>query len=293
MHSAPLEVIRMEVTLPRFAETLRELLACSTADAVEDAWRRSCPDDVGWGALASVERSTDPAVAPLLDETDGLLLRLLDRLPPAARSGRAGVRVRRFRLPTLERLQHATAASLVAHRFGPAGLAAVASDASAPIARRYHAFLLLARLHARTTWPLFERFLVPEAHHAFLGVAAEAARYYPGVRPARHLVLLFEAVRTDVHLRAFLSPRLLATLFVLADAVALPLYDDLAICGHTSADPERCEVTHALVMLRRLTGMVPPNTKFPEASGEVDQRLDEAEACYRADRDVLHPVAFL
>jgi hypothetical protein len=238
----------MDGTLHHFAETLRELLACPTADAVEAAWRRSRIDDVGWRALASVERSTDPAVAPVLDEADGLLLRLLDRLPPAARSGRAGDHVRRFRLPTLERLQHATAASLVAHRFGPAGLAAVASDADAPIARRYHAFLLLA---------------------------------------------LFDAVRADVHLRAFLSPRLLSTLFVLADPVALPLYDALAVCGHTSADPERCEVTHALVMLRRLTGIVPPNSKFGRSNGDVDRWLDRAETRYRTDRDVLHPVALL
>ena len=45
--------------------------------------------------------------------------------------------------------------------------------------------------------------------------------------------------------------------------------------------------------LRRLTGIVPPNSKFAGSSGDVDQRLHEAEACYRADRDVLHPVALL
>ncbi len=283
----------MSTTLPRFAEMLRELLACSTAEAVDDTWRRRHVDDVGWQALASVAGSTDPAVAPVLNEADGLLRRLLDRLPPAPRSGRAGAHLRRFRLPALERLQHATAASLVAHRFGPAGLATVASDSAAPIARRYHAFLLLARLHAHTTWPLFERFLVPEAHHAFLGMAVEAARYYPDRQPAGRLVALFAAARADLHLRAFLSPRLLSTLFVLRDPVTLPLYEGLAVTGHTSADPERCEVLHALVMLRRFTGRVPPNSKFAQPSGEVDHRLDEAEARYAARRDVLHPVALL
>lgn len=282
----------MSSTLYAFAETLRQLLACRSAAAADDLWQRRRVEAVGRTALASVATSTDPTVSPVLDEADGLLLRLLDRLPQAAR-GPQGPRLRCFVVPALERLQHATAAALVAHRYGPAGLATVASDAGAPLARRYHAFLLLAHLHARTTWPLFRRFLVPQAHHAFLGVATEAARYYGEARPAGRLVALFEAVRADLQLRTFLSPRLLASLHLLADPVTLPLYENLAVSGHTDADPERCEVTHALVMLRRAWGVVPPNSKFRRQDPEVDRRLDAAEARYAARRDVLHPVALL
>lgn len=282
----------MSTPLHGFAEGLRVLLDARTADEADRRWQRDRLEERGWEALAAVEGSTDPGVAPILDEADGLLLRLLDRLPMLA-NGQAGAHLRTFRLPMLERLQHATAAALVAHRYGTAGLATVVTDRRAPTARRYHAFLLLARLHARTTWPLFRRYLVPEAHHAFLGVAAEAARYYPAARPARELVALFEAVRGDQHLRAFLSPRLLESLFVLADPVAVPLYDELAAAGHTARDPTRCEVTHALVMLRRLTGAVPINSKFPEGEPDTLVRLDRAEAQYEANRHVLRPVAVL
>jgi len=282
----------MLTPLHGFAEALRTLLEARTTTAADLSWQRDHLDERGWQALAAIEGSTDPGVVPILDEMDGLLLRLLDRLPLLARRP-GGARLRTFRLPALERLQHATAAALVAHRFGTAGLATVATDRRAPTARRYHAFLLLARLHARASWPLFRRYLIPEAHHAFLGVAAEAARYYPAARPARNLVALFEAVRADLHLRAFLGPRLLESLFVLEDPVAVPLYQDLAAAGHTHADPLHCEVTHALVMLRRLTGAVPVNSKFPEGEPAAAERLDEAEARYEADRHVLRPVAVL
>lgn len=275
-----------------FAEALRALLDARSVAQVEDRWRHDHVDERGWDALAAVERSTDPGVVPILDETDGLLLRLLDRLPMLAGAA-GGARLRTFRLPALERLQHATAAALVAHRYGTAGLATVATDRRAPTPRRYHAFLLLARLHAGATWPLFQRYLVPEAHHAFLGVAAEAARYYPSARPAVALVALFDAVRGDLQLRAFLAPRLLESLFVLADPVAVPLYRGLATAGHTAADPLRCEVSHALVMMRRLTGAVPVNSKFPKDEPAAATWLDRAEAQYEADRHVLRPVAVL
>ena len=282
----------MLTSMHGFAEALRALLDTHSAVQVDARWRHDRLEERGWDALAAVERSTDPGVVPILDETDGLLLRLLDRLPLLAR-GVGGARLRTFRLPALERLQHATAAALVAHRYGTAGLATVATDLRAPTPRRYHALLLLARLHARATWPLFRRYLVPEAHHAFLGVAAEAARYYPSARPARSLVALFDAVRGDLQLRAFLGPRLLESLFVLADPVAVPLYQQLAAAGHTAADPARCEVSHALVMLRRLTGEVPANSKFPEDEPTAVAWLDRAEAQYEADRHVLRPVAVL
>lgn len=282
----------MPVAMHRFAEALRVLLSASTAECVEALWHRDRLEERGWAALVAVEPSTDPAVVPVLDETDGLLLRLLDRLPMIAR-GPEGAVLRTFRIPALERLQHATAASLVAHRFGTAGLATVATDLRAPTARRYHAFFLLARLHARATWPLFRRYLVPEAHHAFLGAAAEAARYYPVLRPGAVLVALFEATRGDLHLRAFLGPRLLQSLFVLGDPVALPLYRELAAAGHTDADPTRCEVTHALVGVRRFTGTVPANSKFADDEPEAASWVDRAEAQFEADRDVLRPVIVL
>lgn len=281
----------MSVVVESFAEALRALLDAPTLQQVEDVWQRDRVAECGWSALAAVERSTDPSMVPPLDEADGLLLRLLDRLPLIAH-GPSGVHFLTFRLPALERLQHATAAAVVAHRFGTAGLATVATDTRSPTARRYHAFLLLARLHARATWPLFRRYLVPEAHHAFLGVAAEAARYYPSAHPAGRLVALFDATRRDLHLRAFLGPRLLESLFVLADPVAVPLYHALAAAGHTDPDPTRCEVTHALVMLRRLTGAVPANSKFPDDAATVPW-LNEAEVRLEAERDVLRPVAVL
>lgn len=282
----------MTVAVHRFAEVLRALLAAPSGDSIDASWERERVEERGWAALAAVERTTDPAVVPILDETDGLLLRLLDRLPMMV-AGRAGTHLLTFRLPALERLQHGTAAALVAHRFGTAGLATVATDPRAPRPRRYHAFLLLARLHADATWPLFQRYLVPHAHHAFLGVATEAARFYPAARPAPQLVRLFDETRADLLLRAFLGPRLLESLYVLGDPVALPLYQDLAAAGHTDRDPTRCEVTHALVMLRRLTGTVPANSKFPDDAGDAAGWLDHAEDRYEAEQDVLRPVTLL
>ncbi|MDH4043039.1 MAG: hypothetical protein OEY20_12515 [Gemmatimonadota bacterium] len=281
----------MSVVVEGFAEALRALLDAPTLERVEGVWQRDRIEERGWKALATVDRSTDPSVVPPLDEADGLLLRLLDRLPLVAH-GASGAHFLTFRIPALERLQHATAAALVAHRFGTAGLATVATDARAPTTRRYHAFLLLARLHAHTTWPLFERYLVPEAHHAFLGVAAEAARYYPNAHPAGRLVALFDATRRDFQLRAFLGPRLLESLFVLADPVSVPLCHELATAGHTDPDPTRCEVTVALVILRRLTGVVPVNSKFPDEAAAAP-RLDQAEVELEAERDVLRPVVVL
>jgi hypothetical protein len=280
----------MPTSLHRVAETLRALLACGDAAAFDARWDAEGVEETAWSALAGVAASTDPAAAPLLAEVDALLLRLLDHLPGIAGRGPGGAHLWAFRQPALERLQHATAAATVAHRFGPAGLAAVVGDGAAPLARRYHALLLLAYLHVETSWSLFERYLVPGAHHAFVGVAAEAARYYPRARPAPRLIDLFDAVRADPHLRAFLAPRILASLFVLADPLALPFYRGLAVSGHTHADPHRCEVTHALVMLRRLTGTLSPGSKFGDDPAVIATRLEEAAAGYERERDVLHPV---
>lgn len=281
----------MAQRLHQFAHALRELLGSGTADEAEAIWARRGIDEMGWAALARAECSTNPAAIPVLDETDGLLLRLRDRLPMLA-EGPAGEHLQTFRMPQIERLQHATAAALVAHRFGTAGLATIASDVRAPLGRRYHAFLLLARFHAGVSWPLFRRYLTAEAHHAFVGVAAEASRFYPERSPAAELVSLFQTIRADLHLRAFLAPRLLQSLFVLHDPVATPLYEELVVSGHTSPDPTLCEVTHALVMLRSLTGAVPPNAKFDDGT-DVHGRLNRAASAYRANRSRLRPVTVL
>jgi hypothetical protein len=201
--------------------------------------------------------------------------------------------VRVFRVPALERLRHATAAALVAHRFGTPGLTAVVTDVEAPLARRYRAFVCLARRHEPAAWPLFRRYLDPEAHYAFLGIAVEAARFYPAERPAGRLVGLFDAVRGDRHLRAFLARRLLTSLFALADPVALPLWRELAVAGHTDPDPCCCEVTHALVMLRRLTGVLASSSKFTDRNADVAAWVDAAEARLEAECGRLQPVALL
>jgi hypothetical protein len=281
----------MDPHLHRFAESLRDLVSAPSAESVEACWHARALEDEGWRGLDAVAHSTDPAVVPVLEEVDHLLSLALDHLPAIADEGSG--RVRGFRIPALERLQHATAAALVAHRFGTAGLATVVADVRSPLARRYRAFVLLARLHQPATWPLIRRYLHPEAHYAFLGTAVEAARFYPAEQPAGPLVELFHAIRGDRHLRAYLGPRLLASLFVLGDPVALPLYRELAIAGHTDPDPCCCEVTHALVMLRRLTGELGPSSKFAESGPAVAAWVDAAEARLATERFRLRPVALL
>jgi hypothetical protein len=288
------EEAEMHATLCRFAESLRGALACASPESFDSLWKASRLDQDGWTALAEARRGTDPALAPVLHEVDRLLLRLLDGVPRVASAGGPAARtLLTFRLPELERLQHAAAAALVAHRCGTAGLAAVADDATAPRARRYYAFIALAELHAEATWPVFRRYLTPRAHHAFVGVAAEAARYYVAPRPAGDLVDLFEAVRRDLPLRAFLSPRILGSLFVLSDPATLPFYRDLLIAGHTDPDPLHCEVTHALVMVRRFTGGVAPSSKFSAVGPRAAKWLDAAERLLEQEQHVLHPVRVL
>lgn len=279
----------------RFAEALRSLLGERTAGGAEARWTVLDVERLGWRALARARRRDASGWEAALDEVDGLLLRLLDRLPVlAGDGGSAGVRLLTFRVPALERLQHAAAAVLVAHRYGPAGLRTVIADAAAPLARRYFAFLALAEHHPGDAWPLFEKYLTPDAHHAFLGVAAEAARFYPERGAAGHLIALFEAVRTDLHLRAFLSPRILESLYVLNDPGTLPFFRELLVSGHTDPDPEYCEVTRALVMVRRFTGALAPSAKFPDvADASVRAAVDVAEEAFEDAREELSPVVVI
>ena len=279
----------------QFAEALRGLLRASGPEEFEARWRAEQLEDLGWDALAHAWRAESGYWERALDESDGLLLRLLDRLPLLAESpARAARHVRTFRAPVLERLQHATAAALVAQRYGVAGLRWVVADETAPLARRYFAFLAVAERHPANAWPLFDRYLTPSAHHAFLGAAAEAARFYPQAPAARRLVELFDAVRADLHLRAFLSPRILQSLYVLEDRETLPFFRALLVAGFTAADPEHCEVTRALVMVRRFTGRLEPNAKYADLDVPgVGDALAHADATFGRRQAALHPVSVI
>ncbi len=282
----------MPETVFRFAETLRYLLHAVTPEEFKRLWVAQSVDRLGWDILARIRQRNSANCERALDEVDGLLLRLLDRLPVlAADPEPPAVHIRTFLIPALERLQHASAATLVGHRYGVAGLRTVIADTDAPLARRYFAFLGLAELHPPGEWPVFARYLTPMAHHAFQGAAAEAARFYRNDGPAGRLVELFDAVRSDLHLRTFLSPRILGSLYVLGDPRTLPFFRDLLTAGFTDQDPERCEVTRALVMVRHLTGTTEPNSKYPDPdSPEVLRAIAEAAAAFEQSRAVLTPV---
>jgi hypothetical protein len=288
-----------DLTVPEavfgFAEALRALLSARGPEEFEARWSGQGLEELGWDALGRAWRTDALRWERALDEVDGLLLHLLDRLPLlAASADPAAAHVRTFRQPQLERLQHAAAAALVAHRFGVAGLRTVVADEQAPLARRYFAFLALAERHPPREWPLFARYLRPGAHHAFQGAAVEAARFYPEASPAVLLVDLFDAVRADLHLRAFLSPRILQSLYVLADPATLPFFRTLLTAGYTHADPEYCEVTRALVMVRRFTGRLEPNSKYRDLDPpEVLAAVEEADGAFERCPAALTPVSVI
>jgi hypothetical protein len=279
----------------RFAEVLRILLDSGSSASLESCWDELRVETVGWDAVSRARKRDLPRWEKVLGEVDGLLLRLLDRMSGLARGSKpAAVHVRTFRLPVLERLQHATAAALVAQRFGSAGLHTVVADAGAPVARRYFAFLTLAERHPENSWPLFSRYLRRGAHHAFVGTAAEAARFYPDLGAARRLVELFGEIRKDLHLRTFLSPRILGSLHFLAGETTLPFFRDLLVAGHTSRNPEHCEVTRSLVLVRKFTGQLEPNAKFPDLGDpRIGAALDYAESLFDAQREVFVPVVVI
>lgn len=280
----------------RFAEALRGLLATRSVASVEAEWAAWDVEATGWQALEQAWRRDVPAWERALDEVDGLLLRLLDRLPVLVARERCGAahHLRTFRIPQLERLQHATAAALVAQRWGIAGLRTVIADQEAPLARRYFAFLALAERHPPSEWPLFARYLTPAAHHAFVGTAAEAARFYPETDAARLLVGLFRSVRSDFHLRAFLGPRILTSLLVLEDPSTLPFFRELLVAGHTHRLPERCEVTYALVAIQRMTGALEANAKYADVSiPAVREAVDQAGRALLDGVETITPVAVI
>jgi len=279
----------------RFAEALRALLSTHSPDAFEDVWQSLQVSDVGWTALQRAWRRDQRYGETTLGEVDGLLLRLLDRVSVMTeRGGETAQRVRTFRWSELERLQHAAAAALVAQRFGEAGLCTVLEDDAAPVARRYFSFFSLAERHPQTQWPLFATYLRADAHHAFVGVAAETARYYPTENAVEKLMSLFDTTRSDLFLRTFLSPRILESLFVLSNPVTLPFFRGLLTSGYTDSQPEYCEVTRALVMVRRFTGSIEPSVKYSDPRNpDLAELLGRAEQAFEAWRETLHPVVVI
>jgi hypothetical protein len=271
-----------------FTAALQRLLKARTPRDFEAAWTAGDLETMGRRALAPARRVERLTFAPALAELDRTLLALLQRC-----RAWSDAHLVTFRIPQLERWQHAAAAALVGTRWGVAGLRTVIADVTAPLGRRYFAFLALAERHPENAWPLFEKYLLtPGAHHAFVGVAAEAARFYDG--RARVLLDLFDRIRGDVMLRRFLGPKILESLHVLGDPEALPLFQELLVSGHTHADPELCEVTRALVAVRKLTGTVPASTKFADPdSPDVRERLDDAERMFEETRDRLTPVVVI
>ena len=275
-------------TLFQFTGALERLLTTRDTAAFEAVWDAEELARVGWEALAVARHPDSEPLERGLAALDRRLLAALAR----ARALR-DLHTSTFRVPELERWQHAAAAALVASRWGSAGLRTVISDPLAPVARRYFALLALAERHPPAAGPLFQRYLrTPASHHAFVAAAVEAARWYPD--QVDDLLSLFDRIRSEQLRRRFLGPKILGSLYYQGNARALPLFQELCISGHTGGDADCCEVTRALVAVRRLTGVVPPNVKYPEPQmPEVRDALDAAEAVYEADRDRLAPVTVI
>jgi hypothetical protein len=274
--------------LYRLAGALEQLLVAPDAALFEKTWEAASLDLLAWEALGLARRADAGAVEPALHQVDRRLLAVLERCRAFP-----DLHLVTFRVPELERWQHAAAAALVGARWGIAGLRTVIADTAAPFGRRYFAFLALAERHPDGAWPLFERYLVtPGAHHAFVAAAVEAARYYPGHSDV--LVRLFHRIRRDQLLRLFLAPKILESLYVLGEEASLPLFEELLVTGHTDPDVDRCEVTRALVAVRRLTGRVAPSSKFTEGDSAVVRRtLDDAERRFETTRHRIVPVVVI
>jgi hypothetical protein len=283
-------LVRVETSgrLYRFAGALERLLAAPDAVAFERAWEAAHLDGLAWEALGRARRADAEPLEPALHQVDRRLLAMLERCRAFP-----DPHVATFRVPQLERWQHAAAAALVGARWGVAGLRTVIADTGAPLGRRYFAFLALAERHPEGVWPLFQRYLVtPGAHHAFVAAAVEAARYYAG--HADVLVRLFERIRGDQLQRRFLGPKILESLYVLGEEGSLPLFEELLVSGHTDPDVDRCEVTRALVVVRRRTGRVAPSSKFADGDeAAVARALDDAERRFEATRDRIVPVVVI
>ena len=272
----------------RFAGALEGLLEARDPAAFEAAWTDDDLDRLSWDALDLARRTDRVALAPFLATVDRRLLALLERSRRFFEP-----HLVTFRVPEIERWQHAAAAALVGARWGVAGLRTVVADISAPRARRYFAFLGLADRHPAAAWPRFECYLTTlGAHHAFVGAAVDAARYYE--RGVDVLMRLFDRIRGDELLRRFLGPKILESLYVRQDPRSLPLFEGLLVAGHTDPDVDHCEVTRALVAIRVMTGRVAPSVKFAdEQSPAVHRALDDAQCRFDAARDRIPPVTVI
>jgi len=275
-----------------FAESLRWLLRCRTPEAFEAQWTAADPEPLAWESLERAWKRDRDYWEPTLLEIDGLLRRLRNLLSGlSAGSPDASRRIRTFRQPVIERLQHATAAALVAQRYGSAGLQTVIEDHEAPKARQYFSLFALAERHPPGCWDSFAQYLRPWEHYAFAGAAAEAARFYPDSATAPSLVHLFDLVRADEHMRSFLGPRILESLYVISDPCSLPFFRGLLTSGHTHHNPHYCEVTRALVMVQRFTGRIEPSVKYRDCDEpDVRERISQASELFRRQRETLHPV---
>src|SRR5947209_388207 len=121
---------------------------------------------------------------------------------------------------------------------------------------------------------------------------APRARNHPG--HADVLVRLFERIRGDQRLRRFLGPKILESLYVLGESLSLPLFEELLVAGHTDPDVDRCEVTRALVAVRKLTGRLAPSAKFGDGDEATLRRtLDDAERRFEEARDRIVPVVVI
>src|SRR5256885_6850561 len=60
----------------------------------------------------------------------------------------------------------------------------------------------------------------------------------------------------------------------LGESLSLPLFEELLVAGHTDPDVDRCEVTRALVAVRKLTGRLAPSAKF----GRSEEHTSELQS---------------
>jgi hypothetical protein len=275
-------------TLSQFTGAIERLLGARDTAAFEAVWDAEGLERMGWEALAVARH---PRSEPLERGLAALDRRLLAALARAR--ALPDIHTSTFRVPELERWQHAAAAALVASRWGVAGLRTVIADTRAPLARRYFAFLALAERHPASAGPLFQRYLrTPASHHAFVAAAVEAARWYPD--HVEDLLALFDRIRGEELRRRFLGPKILGSLYFLDDGRALPLFRELCVSGHTDADADLCEVTRALVAVRRRIGTTIPSVKYPDAGTDaVQAALDLAERLYEEERGRLSPVTVI
>src|SRR6184192_3277890 len=118
--------------LCQLAAALERLLVADDPGQFERVWEELALDRLAWEALALARRADTAVVEHALAQVDRLLLALLER----CRAVRDDPHIMTFRVPELERWQHAAAAALVGARWGVAGLRTVIADTAAPLDRK-------------------------------------------------------------------------------------------------------------------------------------------------------------